>query len=63
MVLREVRAVYKIVCEGIMNLADKFFEMGRNDATRALDIYKENVVRGRASWCTRAGWYVWHACT
>ena len=27
MVLRELRSIYRTVCEGIMNLADKFFEM------------------------------------
>lgn len=35
-VLREVKSVYRTVCEGIINLADKFFEMERADATRAL---------------------------
>ncbi|GAX76674.1 hypothetical protein CEUSTIGMA_g4120.t1 [Chlamydomonas eustigma] len=43
LVLKEVRAVYKLVCEGVMNLADKFFEMERNDAIRGLELYKENV--------------------
>ncbi|KAG1660050.1 hypothetical protein FOA52_010035 [Chlamydomonas sp. UWO 241] len=44
MVLEEVRPVYKVVCEGVMNLADKFFEMERADAVRGLEVYKENVV-------------------
>ena len=39
-VLEDVRAVYKLVCEGVMNLADKFFEMERNDAIRGLELYK-----------------------
>ncbi len=39
-VLRELRAVYRAVCEGIINLADKFFEMERPDALKALDIYR-----------------------
>lgn len=33
-VLREVKATYRAVCEGIINLADKFFEMERADALR-----------------------------
>mmetsp|Transcript_14533 Transcript_14533/g.31622 ORF Transcript_14533/g.31622 Transcript_14533/m.31622 type:complete len:742 (+) Transcript_14533:174-2399(+) len=44
LVLREVRAVYKAVCEGVMNLADKFFEMERGDALKGLELYKENMV-------------------
>ena len=43
LVLKEVRGVYRLVCEGMMNLADKFFEMKRNDAIRGLEIYRENV--------------------
>eukprot|EP00798_Chlamydomonas_sp_ICE-L_P007979 gene7979-1196_t len=42
MVLKELRTTYKAVCEGIMNLADKFFEMERTDALRGLEAYKEN---------------------
>lgn len=33
-VLREARAVYRVVCEGVINLADKFFEMERADALK-----------------------------
>jgi hypothetical protein len=36
----QVRPVYKVVCEGVMNLADKFFEMERADAVRGLEVYK-----------------------
>uniref|UniRef100_A0A7S0S7P1 ENTH domain-containing protein n=1 Tax=Chlamydomonas leiostraca TaxID=1034604 RepID=A0A7S0S7P1_9CHLO len=43
MVLREVRATYRAVCEGVINLADKFFEMERADALRGLDMYRDNV--------------------
>jgi len=43
LVLREVRAVYKSVSEGIINLTDKFFDMERPDALRGLDIFKENM--------------------
>jgi hypothetical protein len=39
-VLREVRATYKLVFEGVMNLVDKFFEMDRTDAIRGLELYK-----------------------
>mmetsp|Transcript_19102 Transcript_19102/g.32780 ORF Transcript_19102/g.32780 Transcript_19102/m.32780 type:complete len:600 (-) Transcript_19102:1700-3499(-) len=44
MVLRETRATYKVVCEGVINLADKFFEMERSDAIKGLETYKENSV-------------------
>lgn len=33
-VLMEVRSVYKVVSEGIFNLADRFFEMDRTDALK-----------------------------
>ncbi len=33
-VLKEVRSVYKVVCEGVLNLVDKFFEMDRGDALK-----------------------------
>lgn len=33
-VLREVRAIYRTACEGVINLADKFFEMERTDALK-----------------------------
>lgn len=43
-VLKEVRPLYKVVCEGIINLADKFFEMERGDALKGLEVYKENIL-------------------
>lgn len=43
-VLKEVRPIYKLVCEGIINLADKFFEMERGDALKGLEVYKENIL-------------------
>jgi hypothetical protein len=42
-VLRESRAVYRAASEGVMNLADKYFELGRDDALRALELYKRHV--------------------
>jgi hypothetical protein len=33
-VLRESKAVYRAASEGVINLADKFFEMERSDALR-----------------------------
>lgn len=42
--LGEIRAIYKVVYEGVMNLMDKFFEMDRPDAIRSLELYKENIV-------------------
>jgi hypothetical protein len=36
-VLKESRAVYKAASEGVMNLADKFFEMERAQAVRVRD--------------------------
>lgn len=35
-VLRESKAVYRAASEGVINLADKFFEMERADATRCV---------------------------
>jgi len=40
-VLRESKAVYRAASEGVINLADKFFEMGKPDALRGLDLYKD----------------------
>jgi hypothetical protein len=33
-VLRESKAIYRAASEGVINLADKFFEMGRADAMK-----------------------------
>jgi hypothetical protein len=42
-VLKESRAVYRAASEGVMNLADKFFEMDRPSALAGLEMYKEHV--------------------
>eukprot|EP00798_Chlamydomonas_sp_ICE-L_P011871 gene11871-14975_t len=43
MVLKEMRPTYKAVCDGILNLADQFFDMERGDALRGLELYKDNA--------------------
>lgn len=40
MVASESIKVYNSISDGTVNLVDKFFEMQRNDALRALDIYR-----------------------
>ncbi|KAI8472078.1 MAG: ANTH domain-containing protein [Monoraphidium minutum] len=40
-VLRDARSVYRAASEGVINLADKFFEMTRDDALRGLELYRE----------------------
>ncbi|RLM56229.1 putative clathrin assembly protein [Panicum miliaceum] len=40
MVALESVKIYTAISDGTINLVDKFFEMPRNDAVRALDIYK-----------------------
>ncbi|CAM0913038.1 unnamed protein product [Alopecurus aequalis] len=40
MVALESVKIYTAISDGTVNLVDKFFEMQRNDAVRALDIYK-----------------------
>ncbi|KAJ0257030.1 putative clathrin assembly protein [Hirschfeldia incana] len=40
LVLKESFKVYCAINEGIINLVEKFFEMPRHDAVKALDIYK-----------------------
>ncbi|CAH9076152.1 unnamed protein product [Cuscuta epithymum] len=40
MVASESVKVYNSISDGTVNLVDKFFEMQRNDALRALDIYR-----------------------
>lgn len=47
-VLREVKAVYRMVSEAVINLADKFFEMDRTDAQLGLELYK--VGRQEQGW-------------
>lgn len=43
-VLKESFKVYKAISEGIINLADRFFEMDYLDAQKGLEIYKESIV-------------------
>ncbi|GLI62419.1 hypothetical protein VaNZ11_005040, partial [Volvox africanus] len=43
LVLKEVRSVYRIVCEGMMNLMDRIFEMDRGDALKGVELVKENL--------------------
>lgn len=43
-VLKESFRIYKAVSEGIINLADKFFEMEYLDAQKGLEVYKESIV-------------------
>ena len=43
-VLKESFRIYKAVSEGVINLADKFFEMEYLEAQKGLEIYKESVV-------------------
>eukprot|EP00249_Psilotum_nudum_P015585 c25410_g1_i2 orf=1003-2697(-) len=40
LVLKESVKLYHAISDGIINLVDKFFEMQRNDAVKALEIYK-----------------------
>ncbi|XP_038710999.1 putative clathrin assembly protein At5g35200 [Tripterygium wilfordii] len=40
MVASESIKIYQAISDGTINLVDKFFEMQRNDAMRALDIYR-----------------------
>ncbi|PWZ17391.1 putative clathrin assembly protein [Zea mays] len=40
MVALESIKIYTAISDGTINLVDKFFEMQRNDAVRALDVYK-----------------------
>ncbi|KXZ54199.1 hypothetical protein GPECTOR_5g293 [Gonium pectorale] len=43
LVLKEVRSVYKVVSEGVLNLVDRFFEMDRGDALKGVELVKENL--------------------
>ncbi|CAD7703187.1 unnamed protein product, partial [Ostreobium quekettii] len=42
-VLSECFRLYRAISEGVINLADHFFEMDRVDARKALDIYREAI--------------------
>ncbi|KAJ4881338.1 putative clathrin assembly protein [Raphanus sativus] len=43
MVVTESTKIYQALTDGIDNLVDKFFEMQRNDALKALDMYRRAV--------------------
>eukprot|EP00242_Pyramimonas_sp_CCMP2087_P008353 CAMPEP_0198211014 /NCGR_PEP_ID=MMETSP1445-20131203/22572_1 /TAXON_ID=36898 /ORGANISM="Pyramimonas sp., Strain CCMP2087" /LENGTH=294 /DNA_ID=CAMNT_0043885193 /DNA_START=126 /DNA_END=1006 /DNA_ORIENTATION=- len=40
LVVRESFKLYRSIYDGIINLLDKFFEMGREDAMKGLEVYK-----------------------
>ena len=42
-VLKESFKIYQAISEGLINLADKFFDMDYFNAQRALEIYKEST--------------------
>ncbi len=43
MVVKESFKLYKVVSEGVINLADTFFEMSHLDAAKGLEMYKQYV--------------------
>ena len=43
-VLKESFKVYKAISEGLINLADRYFEMEYHDAHKGLEVYKESIV-------------------
>ena len=44
LVLTESFKIYKAISEGLINLADRFFEMEYLDAVKGLEVYKETLV-------------------
>ena len=46
LVVRESFKIYKAISEGIINLADKFFEMNYHDGIKAMEIYNEALQSG-----------------
>lgn len=46
LVVRESFKIYKAISEGIINLADKFFEMNYYDGIKAMEIYNEALQSG-----------------
>lgn len=44
LVLKESFKIYKAISEGLINLADRFFEMEYHDAHKGLEVYKESIV-------------------
>jgi hypothetical protein len=53
LVVKESFKVYKAVSEGVINLADAFFEMEYHDAAKGLELYKESM----AASDTLSGYY------
>ena len=43
-VLKESFKIYKAISEGLINMADRFFEMEYLDAHKGLEVYKESIV-------------------
>ena len=41
--LKESFKVYKVLSEGLINLADRFFEMDHAAAAQGLDVYREAI--------------------
>ena len=48
MVVRESFPLYKAVSEGVINLADRFFQMDSLQAGRGLEAYREAIAGGQA---------------
>lgn len=44
LVLTESFRLYKSISEGLINLADRFFEMEYLEAQKGLEVYKETLV-------------------
>ena len=44
LVLTESFKIYKAISEGLINLADRFFEMEYLEAVKGLEVYKESLV-------------------
>jgi ANTH domain len=42
--LSDSAQIYRAISEGIINLADCFFDMEYTDAQRGLDIYKQHTL-------------------
>ena len=44
--LTECFRLYRVISEGVINLAEQFFEMDRVDASKGLDMYRESINSG-----------------
>lgn len=44
LVLKESFKIYKAISEGLINLADKFFEMDYLSAQKGLEIYRQSIM-------------------